>query len=294
MICYYLDYKTSNINERDLAQKGLEYKKNNLISSNEGVSLITCHRIEYYLDTDNKYSHDLFKDFKIESNIDLIKERLLKICIGLESKIIGEKAIQEQVIDSIKKYSGNLSVLEYKDVLDKAKKIREKFDFSAPNHGQLIVEHLVANKTKTLVIVGAGFLTRSIIETIGYSLKYKNIIVVTRNIKKAEKHILNIVGGQNVKITTIKSFNEECINEPFDIIIATDNIDKNYSDNILYLCSKESCVTICDLSSVPISGADCLSKEYFNLYSQNMNNIIEKQNQMMRDKITSINTVIKN
>lgn len=292
MICYYLDYKNSNINEKDLAQKGLDYKKNNLVSPNEGVTLITCHRIEYYLDKDNKSIHNSLKNFKIESNMDLIKNRLLKICIGLESKIVGEKAIQEQVTDSIKKYSG-LSVLEYKDILDKAKNIREKFDFNAPNHGQLITEYLKKKKSKTLVIIGAGFLSRSIVETIGYPSIYENIVIITRNTKKAKKRILNVVSGLNIEITTIRSFNKEYIKNLFDIIIATDNLDTSYTDDILCLCSKKSCTTICDLSSIPVPGIDKLSKEYFNLYSQNTNDIIEKQNKMMSDKVINVNLLIK-
>lgn len=285
MICYFIDHTSCDNNEQELAKLSLTHKASNFLDPKNGISLITCHRIEYYINSrDNKQTFEkIFKDFNkilVPSQINL---RLFEISLGLRSKIIGENSIFKQASQSIQNYLyHNPQNKNFMNILSNAKITRDRFKFWAKNHGQLVYDHIKNSNGKTLLLFGASSLNQTIISSINFNVDYGKIVLITRNIKRAKKYI-NFFRFP-IEITDIYNININLLNNPYDIFIATDQIDMSYQKEIVNLCANEKCLNVVDVSSSPLSEISSITNNYFSMYSETTNNFIMKSNLKMEQK----------
>ena len=261
-----------------LAKISAEYKRLNFINPKEGILLLTCHRAEFYLHENNKTldGHTTQK-FCLIGNTYKAYSRLFEIALGLHSQIIGENSIFQQVSQSIHAHLYYFSDPVLLEILRKAKKIRDEFDFYAPNHGQLIYKSFNKSKSsRTLVLIGAGMLNHKILNSLRSDKQcYSRVILITRDIKKAKEKYDYI---HDVEINTIGKIDTTRISEKFDVILATNDITEEYATCIVQLCNTEYCINIADLSSIPIDGINKLSKNYYSLFTENTKRLIEVNN----------------
>ncbi|MFW5489781.1 MAG: hypothetical protein ACNI3A_15390 [Desulfovibrio sp.] len=94
--CYYMDHSFF-----DARQIGSIYSQlAGVCSENkdeDGLILSTCQRIEVYSASEGNPLSSLELPFQHDSGKDSVKKRLLSICCGIESQILGEKNIYYQV-----------------------------------------------------------------------------------------------------------------------------------------------------------------------------------------------------
>lgn len=202
-----LTFKNSSIMHRERFYRLLmNLKSNNNImkelNCEESTVLITCNRVELYLVTKNiqitlnnferlleKYSmKELENYFYILRNQEVV-EHIFLVCSGLDSLVLGEPQIQEQVKKawkqeiSLKNSKGVLSSL-FSSSLNTAIKIRKKFNIGATEKsiGDL-VSNLVSQKLHdrkiNCVIFGFGAMGKLIAEKI-LSIT-DNVYIATRN-----------------------------------------------------------------------------------------------------------------
>jgi len=286
MICYFIDHLSNNKKEQDLAELSLSHKISKFLDDKNSISLITCHRIEYYTDEnsiDNKSLENLFKNFKKISNPAEVYLRLFKIALGLESQIIGENSIFKQTSQSIQAYLyNNPQEKVWMDILSNAKKTRDLFQFWSKNHGQLIFDHIKKSEAKTIIFFGAGSLNQSIISSLDFNTEYESTILVTRNIKKAKKCFSS--RNTHINIVAIENINENLLAKPYDIFIATDRLDNASKKIIASLCEKKECLNVVDVSSSPIPEIEKMTKNYFSMYSKNTSELVKENNIKLEEK----------
>lgn len=294
MICYFKDHTTFHGDEKELAKSSLAYKKAELLAPESGISLITCHRIEYYIPStiDPSLIRKNVEDFEVVTDSIDVFFRLFSIALGLKSIIIGENAVIEQVENSVRPYLQH-HPLDFKmlNLVKIARKIRDRFDFYSPNHGQLVYRHVSKQKNDTLILFGAGLLNQTILSSIQPQSPYKKIIVVTRDKKKARKKLSGI--AYPIEILKIDDLKAEYLGKSFDVIIATDGMSSQYAKKVVEICRKEECQTVADLSSSPIATLEFISKIYLSLYSKNMEELILNNNFIMEKKRIALEDYLK-
>lgn len=284
MICYYIDHETYDKIE-DLARLSLEYKHSDFLSPQDGISLLTCHRVEFYLPAKNALFLKKLPGYFYEiKEADKSYRRIFEIELGLHSQIIGENSIFQQVSQGINAYlyySQNSTLLK---ILKIAKKIRDEFEFYAPNHGQLVYEVFKSGNSKTLILVGAGMLNCKILDTIQTPTTYTNIILVTRDKKKARQRLFHT--DAQIDVVSIEDITVKSMRGMFDVIIATNDLNNKYVRGLVGLCGAKECVHIADLSSTPLPELKNLKSDinYYSLFTENMTQIIEEQNLLMIPK----------
>lgn len=173
IICGYIDYKM--IGEAEMHNRDWRKVKSSIIESLEikqyatsYMFLTTCLRFEVFLETSNPSADRVLKkhDMNVIVDIPEIFLRIVKIAIGLESTILGERAIFNQ-IKHAKKIS-NISV-EYDlnslldESFDYATKIREKYSFYNPHSYGTIGAKLLFSSSKNIHgvgIIGAGSMVK--------------------------------------------------------------------------------------------------------------------------------------
>lgn len=276
-ICYYIDHETYNGDEETLARFSVEYKRANFVHPREGISLLTCHRVEFYLHQDNKiFTKHTTQKFYFIKDTDKAYSRLFRIALGLHSQIIGESSVFQQVCQSVNAHLYYSPDPVLSGILRKAREIRDKFDFYAPNHGQLIYEAFNKSKSsQTLILIGAGMLNYKILNSLKSVGQYPRVILITRDTKRAKEKYR---GMHNIEFKLIGEIDIEKINKSFDVIIATNDIAREYAEDIVRLGSIKHCINIADLSSMPIDGLDNLGKNYYSLFTDNTKNLIEASN----------------
>lgn len=285
MICYFIDHSSGHAKEQYLAELSLLHKVSKILNSNNSIALITCHRIEYYINEsdDNKDLENLFKNFKKISNPSEAYLRLFKIALGLESKIIGENSIYKQTSQSVQEYLYNNPHEKIcMNILLNAKQTRDKFQFWSKNHGQLIYNHIKNGEAKTIIFFGAGLLNQTIINSTDLNSYYEKIILVTRNVKRAKQCIATT--DSFIDIIGIDNINEKTLLVPYDIFIATDRLNDANKKKIAHLCSKKDCSNVVDVSSSPIAEIEDVAQNYFSMYSKNTDDFVRENNQQIKQK----------
>lgn len=294
MICYFIDHTSFDNDEQELAKLSLSHKASNFLDPKNGISLITCHRIEYYINNqdNNKTFEKTFKDFNKISDPFEINLRLFEISLGLRSKIIGENSIFKQASQSIQNYLyHNPQNKNYMNILSNAKKTRDEFKFWAKNHGQLAYDHVKNSDSKTIVLFGASSLNQTIINSINFNVEYENIILVTRNTKRAKKYVNS--SGLPIEITEIDNISKNLLIRPYDIFIATDQINASYQKKIISLCTNKECLNVVDVSSNPLPEIDNIVNNYFSMYSENTVSFIRESNLKMEQRKINLTRYLK-
>ncbi len=283
MICYYIDHETYNGDKKTLARCSVEYKRANFVHPREGISLLTCHRVEFYLLQDNKvFTNHTTQKFHFIKDTNRAYSRLFEIALGLHSQIIGESSVFQQVCQSVNAHLYYFSDPVLSEILRKAREIRDRFAFYAPNHGQLIYEAFnKLENSQTLILIGAGMLNYKIVSSLKSGDLYSSVVLITRDTKRAKEKYRSM---HNVEFKSIGEIDIEKISKSFDVILATNDIDKEYAEDIVRLCSSKNCINIADLSSVPVDGLGNLGKNYYSLFTNNTKNLMKASNLNMQYK----------
>lgn len=285
MICYFIDHGTYRKGEKQLAELSLLHKGANFLDEKLGASIITCHRIEYYISSTKHIGNlkSILNGFNEISDSKKIYWRLFRIALGLDSKIIGENVIFKQVAKSINDYLYyNPESRIFMNILINAQKTRDKFGFYIKNHGQLIYDHIKNDQGRSIIIFGAGLLNQTIISSINYPADYENIFLVTRNVQKAKTSIVN--AKVPVRIIGLNEINEILPSRFYDIFIATDSMDYIYRNKLIGLCRSNRCLNVVDVSSIPAPELDKFTSNYFSLYSENTADFVNESNQEVLKK----------
>ncbi len=286
MICYFIDHLSDSKNEHGLAELSLSHKIQRALDDKNSMSLLTCHRIEYYInedDIESKTLENLFRNFKKISDQTEIYLRLFNIALGLESQIIGENSIYKQASQCIQAYLYNHPQEKiWMNILLNAKKTRDKFQFWSKNHGQLIYDHIKKGKAKTIIFFGAGLLNQSIIDSINLETDYKKVILVTKDSGKAKKHLAS--SEVPIDIIEIAKLNKNQLTEPYDMVIATDRLNDVTKNTIADLCAMRECLNVADISSSPVSEVEKIAQNYFSMYSKNTRKLVKESNLQIEAK----------
>lgn len=291
----YVDHETFNGNDRQLAKLSSLYKNGVPFDHKLGISLLTCHRVEFYchntLPPILASYHS--KDFLPLSGHGKVLERFLEISLGLRSKIIGETTIFFQVARSIQNhlYYCN-SCISFQRVLMEAKKIRDKHEFYAPNHGQLVYEHIKSNESRTLILFGAGILNQSLIHDGCFPRDYSRVYLISRNPRRAKKEL-----SGSLTITEVlnpSQVKKIVLAKAFDLFVATERVSHDYADVIHELLERGVCKNLIDLSSSPIPGLEKFGRQYFTLFSHNTTKLVDINNRLMEPRRLEVLALIKN
>lgn len=174
-----INHKNTSIEDREVYFHTLQKE----YDTDSYVVLQTCNRIEVY-----------FGDGDIP---DEVAHHLFRVVSGLESALIGERAIQGQVREAYlqaknsRKLSASLHKL-FETALLVGKKVREETDISrgAIGHGNATIEILtsegVALKDAKITIIGVNKLTSDILKFL-QNKGAKQVFLANRSIEKARK-----------------------------------------------------------------------------------------------------------
>ena len=207
--------------------------------ANDFVFVNTCHRVEFYYIGNNSLSFSINNVSSSSTQTTLeTARRLINIMSGLNSIILGETFISQQVFTYINP-SNKLSnfFVQCRDISNLA---RKKFNFYNNTDYNNIALSLLTN-TENLVLIGGGMLVKDILNKVNH---YKNITVITRNPKKFKKNF------KQVDNITIIKLNNYVPKDNTSCIIAT-TLDQDYKLKIQNLINLSNFSKIVDLSSVP-------------------------------------------
>jgi len=239
-----ISFKSSPIIYREIfynfliKQKGLE-KIRTFKSIEESLTIITCNRIELYIVPNNLQAtlNDFFSLLR-NNNLDFLKnhfyiltnlkvvEHAFKVCTGLDSLVIGEPQIHEQVKKAwkneikLKNSKGVLTSL-FSTALNTSKKFRNKYDLlkSEKSMGDLamdLIDRIFKDKTQLeCVVFGYGAMGKILINKLS-SISKKVYIVTKREIKRSKYSNVHFISYEKAK---------EMLSN-FNIIIASTSSDE--------------------------------------------------------------------
>jgi|GEM_PF-4738193 len=277
--CAYVDYR--NVLKTTIAQHFNE-KSGRFKKENNSVILSTCHRIEEYLDTDTGYHKDNFGS--LNSNVKYLTEsadvleRLSRIVSGVDSWILGEKYIAQQVFNAFQKTTSDspLSWLGNKAIeIGLRAKVGSGLiaHVDYPDIALNIIDQMLRGKIQSILIVGGGMLGRSVFEKAEIN-GWDNIYVISRNPKKMRK-----MGYQNaLKLSQA----EPVINKKFAVIIATTDMTPIYKTEIENFLERKECRAVIDLSAASQLPR---SKNYVHMYDQIFIDEVLRANKIIAPKV---------
>lgn len=265
LLCRYIDHLSCN--KKDL---GIFYQNN---PSFEGVNsvLSTCHRIEVIDVVDNtlpNFKINGYTSKQILGDRDICL-RLAMIASGVESIILGEKFVFDQVKNAFKPQTTNPLIFKVvEESLDIAKHVRKQFDFySHSDYSDIAIKFLKG--AQNVVIIGSGMLAKAIDNKLN-----EDTTIVTRNLKAARREFTNVCKINNLPDT------------PFKCIIATTNSSK-YKKSVNKFLNKSQCSLVIDLSAIPFIMNESKIK-YISMYHKRFEKEIEKANSKLLIKVPII------
>jgi glutamyl-tRNA reductase len=283
------------VNIRSAGLEKLERAINNLpqnlivkicesIGKEFGISILsTCNRHEVYLlaeeDTSKKISNTL-KHILLNSNINSNSilelqgvyaiEHLLEVASGLDSVIIGEPEILDQIRNTKVVGFGkvkNFMKFIFDEVYKEGLEIRKDLNIKGPSWDKLILQLFSKydiKHDKNILIIGYGSVGKNVAEKL-YKNGYSNIFIVNKSIEKVPKifksvHKLDdlneLLKYSDIIITATKSpnyildiNNSEFIPKNKKILIIDISLPRNVNPNILDKHKNISLLTIEDFDS---------------------------------------------
>jgi len=155
------------------------------------VPLITCNRIELYTDEEVKLNGFVQKKGKA------VIKQLYKVTSGIDSMIIGENEISQQVkqaVESSKKHISKKLSLIFERALKTAKKIRSKtkINYGKTSIASIAIEHIIEKyDPKDVAVIGSGMLGGKIAKALSRK-KLNEVIVSSYRKGRAEKLANNL------------------------------------------------------------------------------------------------------
>ncbi len=225
------------------------------------VVLSTCNRFEVYV---SSYNYDkvvttlrrvignYFRYFKIIKGEKAIKH-LFKVASGLDSAILGEEEILEQVLQAWRRarksgYTDEILDMIFNDAIKTGKRARSETGISKGAIGypeasvSLAIKTLGSLDNRSILIIGSGLAAKKMLSSICSQFKPRKLIVATRTLRNAER-LKNILCGKTRTVVNLNSLKE--IKELFDVtFIATKgNVDLNVKSKVIIDISVPPLVT---------------------------------------------------
>ncbi|CCK79047.1 hypothetical protein [Desulfobacula toluolica] len=298
-VCYYLDH--TFVDPKKLALLSSRIKQNSLDHFKDALLVCTCHRIEVYFSCppqkDPIEAVLGIKARRIKKKFEL-ENRLIKICCGVKSIILGEKFIYHQVSQAVNSLpSGHIMQQFGNTVLKKARQIRENRNFYAADDYEglslsLINKWADCKQDNTLVVVGAGMLSLQV-AMYASANNYENVVMVSRVAKKFRKK--NRENPYPFRICSLYTLPETIFDNPFHCFIATTNIDDTYQTRLFDIITRDSCKSVIDMSSIPAFQPETVcGKSYITMYDDPYLNEVTRSNQKLLPVKKIVETDIKN
>lgn len=253
----YIDH--SFCDKKDL---GMFHKK---LPQFDGSVISTCHRVEV-IDTQ---LHPGFQIMGYESRTvsgnRAVCLRIARIASGVESVILGEPFVFDQVKHSFDD-TDDPEILKYANIsLDIAQEARDTFDFySHLDYSDIAINLL---ESDDIIVMGSGMLANTIID------KLDEPMMISRRIDK--------------NALTLTDLPED----EFQCIIATTGSSK-YRRKAERQLNKSNCSLVVDLSSVPfIKNPEF---RYITMYDDIFENEINRTNNKLQGKVKQVKQFIHN
>ncbi len=298
MYCFYADHLTLDALKISKIYNSSElenFKKD--INENHFRILSTCQRIEVYCHNDFNPISTLPLYFQRLEGASQIKSRLTSIGTGAVSQILGERNIYYQLKAIKKRVSNDDGFDQLIDLcLEEALSLKSKYRFYAPkNYEDIAIDMLnlhAQEKADNLVIVGSGMLARNILLVEGVRARYKEIFFITRNLKNLKKK-KDVIGES--KVVDVRQFQEHFSDMgKYHCILATNNIDISYQNDLRSILYNPKCAGIFDLSSWPAFRSDMnFSIYYSDTYSNDYLSYIDSFNASLKATANKIFSELK-
>jgi glutamyl-tRNA reductase len=273
---------------------------------NDAMRLITCLRVEFY-HRERTTPDTLIPLLEQPERHQVIQgaavfQRLIEIGCGVRSQILGERFILTQLGSAFARISADETLRSLGAiVMEVAASLRRRHQFFSPLDYEGVVHRLLKARLREtdgrspgFVIVGGGFLAQAIARWM--TRHVHTIVIITRSPKRLRRTF-----GSNTSfaIHRIGAVPIQIINRPFNLFIATDNIDKDYETKIFQLMNRAECEDIIDMSSCPIIRHHEHALEgYVSMYSDEFLAEVQQVNEMMAPKlpdlVAQIATIAKN
>lgn len=261
----------------------------------KGVLLIaTCVRVEAYGDEIALRNIDraIFSGLShghIEGAA-AIAQRLAQIASSAHSQILGESYVSHQLAKAIELVNPNLPIFQIARLaLDIGRAARERQKFSASFNYDQIVRDVIADRFPNgetpdhLYLIGSGMLARGLIRS-GVGEPFHSTIVVTRNPKNLRKRLRF---SADIEIALMRPGEIGHEREPRSfVVIATADIDDEYTATLRETLLRLAPRTIVDLSSIPVlSGPAVRTLNYVSMYDEEFLRFIEHNNMQLAPKL---------
>lgn len=215
--------------------------------------LVTCLRFEVFMETSNPEASRILQDYNLkilDSNADIFL-RVTRIATGLESTIIGEVAIMDQIKQAMKTSSISPDQRLWflmNSAVDSASIVRQKHDFYSPHSYGTIATKLLLQKTdvevRGLGIIGAGSMVKDFLSTLSTDHRKfclpNSIYLVNRTVTKARKMVRQY--KLDVSVQRLDQV-DEVVKNTTHIFIATGGII--FTENLFALLDNNRVVDIC-------------------------------------------------
>jgi glutamyl-tRNA reductase len=267
LMCRYIDHYSCD--KKDL---GIFYSE---LPEFRGIFnvLSTCHRIEVINITDGdsfmpNFEIGKYKSKRICGNIE-VAIRLANIASGIESVILGEPFVFDQVKNAFRYPNHPLIQKISEESLEIAKDVRNEFDFySRLDYSDIAIKLL--GDYEDVVIIGSGMLAKAISKKVE-----GNVTVVSRSKRAPFDNVVKI---------------NDLPNKPFKCMIATSNNNK-YKRSVNKYLNESQCSMVVDLSAIPFL-SDAKFK-YITMYDKVFEDEIELTNLNLISKVSQVENTIR-
>jgi glutamyl-tRNA reductase len=250
--------------------------------------LITCHRVEKYGESVEGLPL-LDKSLKgVEvSGTRAVFERLANIAAGTKSQIIGEWPIFEQVRTYLAEpdQSGKVSDLG-QEALKAAHTARREVNFYSPDHATIALNSIRQDaKAKLLLVFGAGMVGMNLARTHS-ALGFDEMVLVTRNKKKARKTLKGVSG---CKVLSLEEISKVDLHGKCNVVVASTNLS-SHGESISSLVADLNCGSVIDVCGESLfSDAD----GHITLEGSAMMDLIRQHNLKMEERRHTVESRIR-
>jgi|GEM_PF-4335924 len=262
----------------------------------ECLVLSTCQRIEAYSCQDNNPLSALDIPFQRGTGRDAVKKRLLSICCGIESQILGERNIYYQVENACAASHPDSTMRNlFAETLAEARRIRDDNDFHAEMDYEDVSINILRENTPgdtrekpALLVIGSGMLARNFLKK-NITEHYDDLLFITRAPKNLKKKL-----DQPLKEKVLRAGEFLALPPmPFQCIIATNGLEKDgYADEIRTIVTSPQCRGVFDLSAVPLFQTELKRIFYADTYSSIYFSYVNRYNARKMPAADEIRSII--
>jgi glutamyl-tRNA reductase len=298
--CEFVD--CSIMSDRQIGELYEEVRGQGLPSVSPGSAfLTTCQRVEVYrcgtvpFDTLPHPRPDLSRTVVGRHRV---SARLAEIASGVRSQVLGEHFILVQVRAMLSGMPDDHPLRPLiMEAVDVARHVRSTLGFQAVlDYPDLVLRLLDAHadSESETIVVGSGLLAQGVVLTLAKeAVPVRGI--VTRSPKRLRKKLrqAGIKRPSCVTPNDVVTILDEAV--PFNVVIATSNVDPQYRMMIQRIALNEGCALALDLSSVPILNAFLRRgpTTVMTLYDDTVRAMIAAQNEGLAVRLPAVKRAIR-